>query len=130
MRPKSESILGSYMPAPKGRSQNYCALQTRVKKVALFPVLSLVLVATLAVTRTADLRAQPPTEAQLGALTPLDPSDVPRNGSFWFLKGPNPDRPWPRLPAPPAWPARTLWTFGPRTPERPRSAKSNRRKFI
>jgi hypothetical protein len=47
-------------------------------------------------------RAQPQlTAAQLATLTPLDPTNVPRQGTFWYLYGPYPDHPYPPLPCPP-----------------------------
>jgi hypothetical protein len=50
---------------------------------------------------TTALRAQPQiTAAQLAALTPLDPTAVPRAGNFWLLKGPR-GTGSPPLPCPP-----------------------------
>lgn len=65
-------------------------------------ILSLALVLVGAAIPATTLRAQPQlTPAQLAALTPLDPGAVPRHGTFWFLLGPNPGRPYPPLPCPP-----------------------------
>jgi hypothetical protein len=44
---------------------------------------------------------QKPTLDQIAGLTPVNPSDLPRRGSFWLLVGPANGRPCPPLPCPP-----------------------------
>jgi hypothetical protein len=65
-------------------------------------VRSMVVVAVLTLGASAAWSRSPQiSEAQLAAMQPLDPPALPTFGNFWLLVGPDPDQPWPPLPAPP-----------------------------
>ncbi|MCX6915585.1 MAG: hypothetical protein NT167_21505, partial [Verrucomicrobia bacterium] len=56
----------------------------------------------LAVTATATLRSEPQiTAAQLASLTPVALTNCLSPGNYYFLHGPDPEQPWPPLPAAP-----------------------------
>ncbi len=60
------------------------------------------LLVVFAACSTPTLLAQPQlTPAQLAALIPLDPTNLPFVGTYWFLIGPSPGNPCPPLPFPP-----------------------------
>ena len=76
-----------------------------MKKVQSDFILKFAFALALVLVSNATLNAQPQiTAGQLATLQPLDPGAIPRFGTFWLLKSPDPGRGYPPTPCPPAHP--------------------------
>ena len=65
-------------------------------------ILNPTLIMALAVTATVTMRSEPQiTATQLASLTPVALTNCLSPGNYYFLHGPDPEQPWPPLPAAP-----------------------------